>query len=172
MLAASLLAATAFAGDALALDATSAGGYNGALGIRPMPTLGLPLPFGNLGFIDAMTPVGPVAFGGQQACGYIHKWRSPLAVPGGPAQLCVLAEIQGGLNQGCPAAAAANIGTLVVSVPGQCGGYNAAGTAFAFPGGADGVQLILNEAPTGLGTGALTGIVVFPGNVSLAVGPW
>lgn len=182
MLVAALLATAAFAGDALALNTTGAGGYNTPLGIRAMPITGVPI---NVGFIDAMTPIGPQFPGGllagQATCGYFLKWRDPLSNPlipnAGASQLCLLLEVQNGLtSQGCPASATANIATSVFAGPATagvgCGGYSAAGTAFPFGlgGGVDGINLFLTEAPVA-GIGALSGLVVYPGQVPLAIGP-
>jgi hypothetical protein len=158
MLVASFVAASAFAGDALALD-TRAGAY----GDDSVP-ITTQTAFGNqlVGFSDTIVGLGPVG----QNCAYGMIWADPNSFLGGASQPCVLLESL--VPGGCGNAANANVAAAVTAAAATCGGYNAAGTVF--PAGAlTGVQLFLGADPNQAGTGALTGVAVYPGNKVLPI---
>lgn len=157
MVVASLLAASAFAGDALALD-TRAGAYGGTdVEITTHTAFGDQL----VGFSDGIEALGPAdsPIGGT-ACAYGMIWSDPNSLLGGPSQPCLMFESLA--PGGCGANALRNVAATVVALDVECGGYNAAGTVF--PAGAGtGVTLILSEDQDVLGVGALEGVAVYPG---------
>lgn len=151
MLVASLLAMSAFAGDALALDTRAVSYGADSVPIVSQTAFGPQL----VGFSDGIEPLGP--FGAT--CAYGMIWADPNSFLGGASQPCLLFETLA--PGGCGANALVNVGATVNSAAATCGGYNAAGTPFA-PGAATGITLHLAELP-GVGTGALTGVAIYPG---------
>lgn len=150
-------AVMALSGQALALDAFAPGGYN-AVGASSIRDASMPGPFGLLGTVDGMTPLGSAGTGD---CFYALTWRSPLALPGGASALCILREAANAFAPGgCAVNSAQNITTAVQAGPqvGQvCNGYNAAGTPAP-------IQLFLQETAGG-GVGRLSGVAIYPGAI-------
>ncbi len=151
------VAAMALSGQALAIDGLEPGGYNhvGASSIRDAS---LPGPFGLLGTVDGMAPLGSAGTGD---CFYAMTWRSPLALPGGASALCILREAANAFAPGgCAVNSTVGINTGVqagAAVGTQCNGYNAAGTPVP-------VQLFLQET-AGAGVGRLSGVAILPGGI-------
>lgn len=150
-------AVMALSGQALALDAFAPGGYN-AVGASSIRDASMPGPFGLLGTVDGMTPLGSAGTGD---CFYAMTWRSPLAFPGGASALCILRESANAFAPGgCAVNGQVSISTGVqagAAVGTTCNGYNAAGTPAP-------VTLLLQETPGG-GVGHLLGVAIYPGNI-------